>query len=157
MGILAIVIVALGAALWYFVLRPREPKLVATVGLIPTIVKRLDATGHNDAFVVFIFTRPGEYESDETAVNLQFSIENSRLGLDWVLLGPRNIKDQDTIAQFIRARGHTLTERQTNGVRYLRTVDGDLAALGVQIAQQVYGLRNDMVVDLVAEGFEWKI
>jgi hypothetical protein len=157
-GILALLIAAIGGGLiWFFVIRNPKPELVATVALIPAVVKRLDATGQNDAFAVFIFTRPGEYESDETAVNLQFSIENSRLGLDWVLLGPRNIKDQDTIAQFIRSRGHTVNEQEMNGVRYLRTTDGDVATLGVDIAQTVYGLRADSVVDLIAEGFEWKI
>ena len=157
MGILALLALALGGgAIWFFFLRPRQPKLVATVGLIPTIVKRLDATGHNDAFVVFRFARMNEYVGDDTIVDLQFSIENSRLVLDWVLLSPRNLKDRDTIAQFIRSRGHAVNEQQMNGVRYLRTTDGDLAALGMGIAQTVYGLRSDSVVDLIAEGFEWK-
>ncbi len=43
-----------------------------------------------------------------------------------------------------------------NGVRYLRVEDGDVATLGVEIMQRLYGLAPNASLKAVVEGFTWK-
>ena len=47
-------------------------------------------------------------------------------------------------------------ELETNGVRFLRIEDGDLAGLGLQIAGDLYGLGPNAGMSTVIEGFNWR-
>jgi hypothetical protein len=43
-----------------------------------------------------------------------------------------------------------------NKTRVLRVEDGDLVALGMDIATTLYGVAPDAAVTLIADGFEWR-
>ena len=77
------------------------------------------------------------------------------IGLDWVLLVPRNKADKDKIVAFIKERHYTVLEREGNGVQYLRVEDGNLVQLGMQIVQEFYHLRSDSEMQMFTDGFEW--
>ena len=83
-----------------------EPKV--KVADVPAIFEKLRAAGKDGSFAALAFTPPGEPE----AVNIQFSIEDGRIGLDWVLIGPLNIRDKKRFAQFAEKLGYRiLSER----------------------------------------------
>jgi hypothetical protein len=150
-GIVAAAVVAL--VLFLRIIRGDQP---ATLAQLADIVAQLQSTVSDDSFAVFLLTPPGEPESPDTAVNLQYSIANGRPGLDWELLAPRNIADAEKFAAFARAQGHTVTELKPNKTRVLRVEDGDLVALGRDVATKLYALAPDAAVTLIAEGFEWR-
>ena len=153
--IVAIVLVA-GAVLVF--LRSRVvDNIPVQVGQIPAIVAQLKATGHDTSFVVFLFSPPGTSPQDDSqSVNLQFSIDKNRLGLDWVLLSPRNKADEARIAQFMKDQGFAVNKRLENGVSFLRVEDGDIVALGLKIVTQFYGLNRSDSIDMIVDGFDWK-
>jgi hypothetical protein len=144
---------AAGIALLIF-LRARGAASV-TVSQIPAVVAQLQVSGRDDSFAVFRFAGAGEEAGEATTADLQFSIEKTRLGLDWVLLAKRNLADNDKVAAFMRSKNHAVAERDMNGVRYLRVEDGDLAKLGVAIACELYGLALGAPVELIVESFDW--
>jgi hypothetical protein len=106
---------------------------------------------------VFLFTPEGRPAgNDEERVNLQYSIENGRVGLDWVLLAPQNVSDQEKIAAFMKDRGFAANAREMNKVRYLRVEDGDIVDLGLKIATEFYGRRLTDRIDVIVDGFDCK-
>lgn len=123
---------------------------------IPRVFDQLRAGGKETSWAAFAFNPAGEQPSDENSVNLQFSIENGVIGLDWVLLTPRNRADKDRVATFIKQRNHTIVAKETKLGRYLRVEDGNLAELGVQIVGEFYGLGCDGEMDMYTDKFEWR-
>ncbi len=63
---------------------------------VQNVWKALTSTGSEGSFAVFLL--PLE-SSQEESTNIQFSIENGKPGVDWVLLSPTNIRDKN---QFIK-------------------------------------------------------
>lgn len=127
-----------------------------SVSQIPAVFDQLKAAHKDASWAVFVFRAPGGPASDQTAVNLQYSVANGAIGLDWVLLAPRNIADKDRIAAFIKERHYRVSERELNGVRFLRVEDGDLVQLGKQIVGEFYHLQNDSRMEFNKDGFEWR-
>jgi hypothetical protein len=82
--LLIIGLIVIAAAALFFFLRSRVVDDVPVrVSQIPAIVAQLRATGRDDSFVVFLFSAPGSPRQDDgQRVNLQFSIDKNRLGLD---------------------------------------------------------------------------
>jgi hypothetical protein len=89
------------------------------------------------------------------AVNLQYSVEPGKVGLDWVLLGQTNTADKDRLAAFAAQLGHPMSGREMNKVRYLRTEGVGLDQLGTSIIVEFYGLTRTSQLELITEGFEW--
>ena len=127
-----------------------------SVSQIPAVFEQLKAAHKDASWAAFAFFPPGEPDSDQTAVNLQYSVADGAIGLDWVLLAPRNIADKDKIAAFIKDRHYTVSERELNGVRFLRVEDGDLVQLGLQIVGEFYHLPKDSQMEFNKDGFDWK-
>jgi hypothetical protein len=127
-----------------------------SVSQIPSVFDQLKAAHKDASWAVFVFCPAGEPASDQTVVNLQYSVANGAIGLDWVLLSPRNIADKDKIAAFIKERHYTVSERELNGVRFLRVEDGGLVQLGMQIVGEFYHLQNDSQMEFNKDGFEWR-
>ena len=123
---------------------------------IANILQRVSAAGEDGTFAVFLFGEKGEAPAVEDTLNLQFSVERGHTGLDWVLLAPRNIAARERVTVFFAQRGSPLTQRSANGVDYLRTERGDLAALARELLTRVFGVTDQQSMDLVAEGFEWE-
>jgi hypothetical protein len=127
-----------------------------SVRQIPAVFDQLKAQHKDASWAVFVFCPSGEPANDQTVVNLQYSVANGAIGIDWVLLSPRNIADKDKIAAFIKERHYTVSERELNGVRFLRVEDGDLVQLGMQIVGEFYHLQNDSQMEFNKDGFEWR-
>ena len=137
--------------------RMAPPALPATVLVTdaPRVLEQLRASGSDGSFAAFLFDAPGA-ASEEPAVNLQFSIENGRPGLDWVLLAPANVRDQARFSRLVEERGYRAEQREMNNVLYLRVEQGNLAELAVSVMQDLYGLSDTAPVELLVEGFNWR-
>ena len=134
-------------------LRTVKPVRV-TIADIPRILAAVSASNRTPTFAAFLFTTPDQPDSKD-AVNLQFSLENGRVGFDWVLLAPRNIKDKESFIEYVRRRGYSLSERKMNNVAYLRIEDGDLAQLCSDVVTRLYARPRDEPFEMIVEGFEW--
>ena len=83
--------------------------------------------------------------------NLQYSMENRRVGLDWVLEAPQNIKDETAVADFIKLNGYTIS-KDMEDVHYLRVEGEGIDQLGVKILRDFYHLPPDTKLELIADG-----
>jgi hypothetical protein len=125
------------------------------VSEIPAVFGKMKATGKDGTFATFCFGI-GDESVKGNAVNVQFSIEDGRIGLDWVLIGEVNRRDREKFLELARRLGHTLTERKAgNGCEYLRAEDGDLVRLCTASIRELYNLPETATVGLVWEGFDW--
>lgn len=134
---------------------PIAPQYSVRLSDVPEVFRQMQQRGADSSFAVFMFSdhdKPGR----ENIINLQFSIENGRIGLDWVLLAPVNIRDERRVLDFLAARGAQPRRLTENKVTYLRAESGDLVVICQDIMQDLYGIKNDDSVDFLPEGFEWK-
>ena len=152
--VVVVVLVACAGVAWFLKSRVAE-QYVVRISDIPQVYERLKERGSEGAFAVFMFSDHGKL-GEEGEVNLQFSIEDGAIGLDWVLIGPVNIRDEKRIQDFLRARGSPPSRLEGNGVKYLRTEQGDLTLLCRDIIKGLYGVKGNEDIDLVPEGFSWK-
>ena len=120
---------------------------------VPRVFAQLRATGSEGSFAVFMPT-PEQSDSDES-VNIQFSVENGTVGLDWVLISPVNIRDQEKFEEIARKARFHYREMEGNGVRYLRTEDRKSDDLCIKLLSEIYGLTDQDTVALLVESFEW--
>jgi hypothetical protein len=121
---------------------------------IPEIIGQLQRSGKNGHFAVLMFIPPGS--SDGEALNLQYSIEQGAVGLDWVLLGPRNIADQKRVSEFASKVGYHLDEHEMNHARYLRLTGSGISDLGAKIIRELYQVGPDTELEMITEGFQWQ-
>ena len=126
----------------------------ATRDQIPSIVSKLQRTGPDGSFVVFMFSIPGN--RDETLPNLQYSIEHGQLGFDWVLIAPQSIKDEAPVMDFIKRLGYTASKREMNDAHYLRVEGKGIEDLGPKLLRDYYHLAPDAKLELIIEGFDTK-
>lgn len=128
---------------------------LVTVEQIPDVVAKLQREGKDSSFAVLMF-EPRAGEPSGVPVNLQFSIKNGVIGLDWVLLSPRNIADKKALSAFITSAGHAVSEHEMNDVRYLRVEGKRISELGVKVCREFYHLTPDEKIELLTEGFDWQ-
>lgn len=64
---------------------------------IPAVIEQLRQKGSEASWVVFMFYTSRPSVEEDNCPALQYSIQNGKVGLDWVLLGPRNIADKSRI------------------------------------------------------------
>ena len=120
-----------------------------TIDQIPSIVSSLERTGFDGSYVVFMFTLPGN--NDDALPNLQYSIENKRLGLDWVLEARQNVRDEASVSEFIKRNGYTVS-KVAEDPSYLRVEGKGLDDLGIKILRDFYHLTPDTKLELIVEG-----
>jgi hypothetical protein len=118
----------------------------------PDILKQLEKTGSEGSFAALVLQVGGKRKR---SVNLQFSIEDGRIGFDWVLLERQNLEDQDRFCETATLLGHRVQALEMNGVEYLRVEDGDLTKLFLAIASTLYGMNREAGLEIITEGFEW--
>jgi hypothetical protein len=116
-------------------------------------VQQLRENGRDASWMVFLFdtARPSAI-TDDQELALQYSVIDGRVGLDWVLVGPRNIADSEHVAAWMSRRGHRVERREMNEVEFLRVEDGDLAALGEGILERLYGVSPNAELGLLIDG-----
>ncbi len=119
---------------------------------ISQAIEQLRLNGENASWIVFIFnTAIQSTSSGDQCINLQYSVANGVVGMDWVLLGERNRADQRKITKFIRDRQHKVRKLSLNNVSYLRVEEGDLIELGLSIVKEFYQIPNEADITLLAE------
>src|SRR5262245_28711837 len=114
---LPLIILGCVVGLTFLVLLVRSrfvPTYRVTASDIPQVISQLQRSGKDGHFAVLMFVPPGS--SDGEPVNLQYSIERGAVGLDWVLISPRNIADQPKVSQLASKLGFLLDEHEMNGV-----------------------------------------
>ena len=94
-----------------------------------------------------------EPDDEDPYIDIQYSVHDGVLGLDWVLIEEQNIADKDRITRFIAELGHTVAELEMNGVEFLRVENGDLAALGMSIVKDCYQVTNKQSIWFTRLGF----
>ena len=132
--------------------RPQHQPTYATTDEIRSIVAKLQRTGHDGSFVVFMFSLPNEH--DQTLPNFQYSIENGRLGFDWVLIAPRNVEDETRVSDFVKRLGFNPSVREMNDVRYIRVEGEGIEDIGPKLLRDFYHLRPEAKLELIVEGFD---
>jgi hypothetical protein len=154
---IALIIIACLVGITFVVLLVRSriaPTYPVTARDIPAIISQLERSGKDGHFVVLMFVPRGS--TDGESVNLQYSIDGGVVGLDWVLLGPRNIADRAKVGEFAAKLGHQLNERELNGVHYLRVTGSGISKLGAKIIQDCYQISPDAKLGVITEGFKWQ-
>ncbi|HKW11434.1 MAG TPA: hypothetical protein VJO33_13710 [Gemmatimonadaceae bacterium] len=153
-----VILIALAVALAVVLVLRRRKALPAPrvrVGEIPRVLQLVSETHHDGTFAVFLFGERGQSPASADALNVQFSIENGQVGLDWVLLAQPNLAARDRVAAFFAQRRRPLVERTENGVSYLRVETGDLAGLCRDLLRSVFGVTDQQDMVLIPEGFDW--
>jgi hypothetical protein len=89
------------------------------------------------------------------ALNLQFSIEGGRAGIDWVLLAPLNVASQARFVAFFERKGRSILRREANQVKYLRVEGDQLPELAQEFLRAEFQVLSDQKMGLIAEGFIW--
>ncbi|HEY3762039.1 MAG TPA: hypothetical protein VGN23_09860 [Verrucomicrobiae bacterium] len=125
-----------------------------TLEQIPEVFSRLKQEGTNGSFAVFMFQPPDSSKTDD-AINIQFSIEQGKIGVDWCLIGPINIRDKDKLEQFLSTHKYKYQLREMNGMKYVRVEEGNLPGLCQKVIKDLYAQRPDVKLDMVVEGFSW--
>ncbi|MDJ0758423.1 MAG: hypothetical protein QNJ19_03450 [Woeseiaceae bacterium] len=119
---------------------------------IPRVYEALKTTGQDGSFAVFM---PPKLEPDEDALNIQFSIENGSIGLDWVLISPVNIRDKGKFVELLNTKRIPYRELEMNNVSYLRIEDGRSAKMCQSMLEEMYGVSGRIGIELIVEGFDW--
>ncbi|WP_114521506.1 hypothetical protein [Altererythrobacter sp. ZODW24] len=121
---------------------------------LPNIVGELSRSSKKGSYAAIAFNTQDQPD-DNDAVNLNITIENHKAGFDWVLLGPRNIRDQRKFIAFANSKGVKPVRQVTNGVSYLRVEGIDAAVFATSVVTDMYDLPRDHPLGLYHEGFRW--
>ena len=123
---------------------------------VPRVVRMLREAGREGAFVVLLFGKDGAPPAASEALNVQFSVEKGRVGLDWILASPLNVAEETRVLEFFGREGRPVETRSKNGISYLRIEDGDLAALCEVLLARLFGVSAEQKLTLIAEGVSWR-
>jgi len=125
-----------------------------TANEIPEIISQLQRSAGHGHFLVIMFVPPGS--TDGETANLQYSTENGIAGLDWILIGARNIADKAKVIETASKLGYQLEEREMNEVPYLRMTGSGISELGIKIITDLYKIDPNVKLDMITEGFRWE-
>lgn len=120
---------------------------------IPEIIAQLQVSAKEGNASVLTIAQDGSPDGD--GIRLQFSIDHGVVGLDWVLLGHRNVSDHSRIAEMAAALGYHVEERDLDEVRYLRMTGQGIAELGTAIIRDFYGIHPATRIPMLTVGFTW--
>ncbi len=116
---------------------------------------QLATEAKENSYTLFVFEENGDFQSDNQ-LNIQFSIEKKKFGLDWVLKAPRNIKDSAKFREFAEESGYKVEERKMNGVDYLRVEEGgSLFSLCKSVITELYGIPENAEICLKFSGISF--
>ena len=136
--------------------RPSPPRIITGAEVhaadIPAIVAAMARSTAPLRYAAFMFSTP---DRPADAINLQVSVENGKIGFDWILLAPRNIEDREKFMSFVRAEGFQPVAETMNRVSYLRIESADAARIAADIVTRMYGRPANEPLGLFHEGFDW--
>lgn len=131
----------------------------ATIQDIPKIYDQLISNGSNTSCATFAFFSqaflPLKMNKKEH-IEIQYCIEDNDIGFDWVLIGDTKYRDQKTIESYFKKGGYEYSLKKINDVQYLRVVNGNLIKLLSGILTDIYGLKAQHKIELIAARFEVK-
>jgi hypothetical protein len=135
--------------------RPKTDGGFVRTGDFPALIAALKASGKNGSFWVVLI--PGTESTDGSAANLQFSIEDNELGMDWVLIAQSNLELKHRFLALASVEGLKPREVERNGVKYIRvTGDRDWSNIGKTILEQMFKQDQLTKMQLIITGFQWK-
>lgn len=126
----------------------RKAIAVADVG---EVYRQISAQGVETSFAVFAIQSTDANE-DET-VEIQYSVEDGKTGLDWILMSPANIEEKPRVVQYAASKGFEWQEKKMNDWLYLRIDEGDLIELCTSLIKELYQVEQ---VELKYGGFTYK-
>ena len=155
-AIFLFLLIGIGVAMFLYLRRAGSTRRrVVTTRDFPDLCNALQRSGREGSFWVVLV--PATAGGDGYSANLQYSIEDGVLGADWVLIAERNIEDKDQFLACLQGAGARVTEKERNGVRYLRATGApDLALAGQQLLHRVYAVNADDHLQLIVTGFRWR-
>ncbi len=143
-----------------------------SVSDIPLVFNEVSEQKIERSFATFI------HEVNGSQVNVQFSYENGKAGLDWVMRTPRNKKDKKQFLKLAESMNYTVSEKEMNGVEYLRIENDDklpklvfpdgnggynelprekaIPFLCTRVFRVMYGLSDDDEVYMYFEGVKFE-
>lgn len=124
----------------------RKTIAVADVG---EVFRQISAQGVETSFAVFAI-RAGE---EDDAVEIQFSVEDGKTGLDWILMSSANIEEKPKVVQYAASKGVEWQEKEMNDWLYLRIEQGDVVGLCTSLIEDLYQVE---LVELKYGGFRYK-
>ena len=124
----------------------RKTIAVADVG---DVFRQISVQGVETSFAVFAI-QTGE---EDDAVEIQFSVEDGRTGLDWILMSPANIEEKPKVIQYAASKGVEWQEKEMNDWLYLRIEQGDVVGLCTSLIENLYQVEQ---VELKYGGFRYK-
>lgn len=130
-------------------------ELKVTLADIAEVFEALTAEPQDGKFAVIVFGANGAAPQVMDPYNIQFSIEDGRVGLDWILLAPLNVAAREQVATWLQRRGWDPQALEMNDVEYLRVEGGDLASLCRALLSELFGVRPTQTMYLIPEGFRW--
>ncbi len=132
---------------------PVVEDLTVNLDEITDVYKKLSSEGANGSFAVFMPQHARDGETD--VLNIQFSIESDKIGLDWVLISTINISEKEVFFAAAKSMNYDVQTLRMNDVEYFR-VEGDRAPdICKQLLANLYNFKHDQKLDLMVEGFEW--
>lgn len=151
---------AIAAAVAYYYQRKVRaidelPRAIVSVDRISDVRDLLARNRAEGSFAAFHFGSPDRPSPDDTLA-AQLSFEVGAVGFDWILLAPRNVEERSRVEQYLQSRGLDLIEKEGNGVRYLRTEQGDVARLCRSLIVELFGVDPSAELEMVYSGFEWR-
>jgi len=127
---------------------------LVTLQDLPNLVDALKTSGKNGSFFVLLI--PGTAEDDGYDANLQFSIDNNEVGIDWVLIAKSNIKMKDNFMEISTNAGLSCKSNSGNNVVFLRaTGNKDLARIGQDIIHKMFPDKIESKMKLIITGMKW--
>ena len=125
---------------------PNLKDLAVNLDTIPAILKEVADSGKQGVFATFAIEHNNDF------INIQFSYEDGRVGLDWVLLGDANIQDRDKFEEYLNSHGIKFKSKTLNNVSYLRVTQGDLAQICIDVLVNLYGIKKEDLFDVYYQG-----
>ena len=122
----------------------RKTIAVADVG---EVFRQISAQGVETSFAVFAI------QTGDDAVEIQFSVEDGKTGLDWILMSPANIEEKPKVIQYAASKGVEWQEKEMNDWLYLRIEQGDVVGLCTSLIEDLYQVEQ---VELKYGGFRYK-
>ena len=123
----------------------------ATVAVtdIGQVFRQMSAQGVETSFAVFIIQARGQKDT----VEIQFSVEDGKTGLDWILMSPANVEEKPKVIKYAACKGFKWQEKEMNDWLYLRVDKGDLVGFCTSLIEDLYQVGE---VELKYGGFRYK-